>query len=95
MDFIDLQPDAVISACIDALNDPLLNAQIKQDANIKARLLLQLGRGYLAQGKIAEALAHFNQSADLGYPAGYFALGVFHLLGEHGNQKISPPRIQH
>ena len=89
VDFIDLQPDAVISACTAALNDPLLNAQINKDANLKPRLYLQLGRGYLAQREMAKALAYFNQSADGGYPAGYFALGVFHLLGEDGSQDLN------
>ena len=88
VDFNDIQADTVISACTTALNDPLLDTKIKQDATLKARLYLQLGRGYLANGEMKKALAHFNQSADLGYPAGYFALGVFHLVGEDGDQNF-------
>ena len=89
VDFNDIQADTVIFACSTALNDPLLKEQNKGTTNLKARLLLQLGRGYLANGEMKKALAHFNQSADLGYPAGYFALGVFYLVGEDGVQNLN------
>ena len=89
VDFDDIRPDAVISACLAALTDPLFQDHITQDTTLKPRLFLQLGRGYLANGEMAKALAYFNQSADLGYPAGYFALGVFHLVGEDGEQNLN------
>ena len=43
--FDDIQPDAVISACLAALTDPLFQDHITQDATLKPRLFLQLGRG--------------------------------------------------
>ena len=88
VDFNDIQANAVITACIAALNDPLLGIKMKQDETLKARLYLQLGRGYLANEEMDKALIYFNQSADLNYPAGHFALGVFYLVGEDGDQNF-------
>lgn len=89
VDFDDLQADAVIKTCLQALNDLAVQDQINQDPMVKGRLLLQLGRGYLAAGEIDDALEHFNKSAELHYPAGVFALGVFHLVGEGGKQDLT------
>ena len=93
VDFEDLHAHSVISTCLAALNGPLLKNRIKEDLDLEARLFLQLGRGYLAAGDTNNAWAHFNTSADLDYPAGYFALGVFYLVGEDGEQDLKAAHV--
>ena len=41
-----------------------------------------LGRGYFAKGDLEHALELFHLSAERGYPASFFALGVAHHLGD-------------
>ena len=91
VDFKDLEANLVIETCLDALSktaadDPMSNHST--DAMIKGRLLLNLGRGYLAAGQTAAAKQAFVSARELDYPAAYFALGVFYLVGEDGTQNL-------
>ena len=55
--------------------------------------MLNLGRGYLAAGKTEQAKQAFISARELGYPAAYFALGVFYLVGEEGTQNLPAAHV--
>ena len=71
--FADIIPDAVITACLEA---------IAASNGDEPRYFLQLGRGYLRGGEVDAALAAFTAAHDAGYPAATFALGMMYFLGD-------------
>ena len=68
--FADIIPDAVITACLEA---------IAASNGDEPRYFLQLGRGYLRGGEVDAALAAFTAAHDAGYPAATFALGMMYF----------------
>ena len=73
VDFADIEPLALISACDEALSTKNKNS---------ARYILQRARGYLRLGETAKALSDIKQSQKMGYPAATFALATTFFLGD-------------
>ena len=83
VEFENIDAEAAITACLEEMKT------MTQDDPSKGRLLMQLGRGYLAAGMASKAKENFQASKNLDYPAGAFALGVFYLVGEDGEQDLT------
>jgi len=77
--FAKIEPVALTQACSAAIAET-------DNAFELGRYYLQLGRGLLRSGDVADAMVAFNRSSELDYPAGYFALGVAYLLGDDVQQ---------
>ena len=77
--FEQIEPAALMEACLAAIAET-------EDAVKLGRYYLHLGRGRLRSGYAADALIAFQMSAEYGYPAAYFALGVAYLLGDDVQQ---------
>ena len=77
--FEQIEPAALTDACSAAIAET-------DDAFKLGRYYLHLGRGLLRGGDASDAMIAFQMSAEYGYPAGYFALGVAYLLGEDVQQ---------
>lgn len=77
--FAEIEPVALTQACSAAIAET-------DNAFALGRYYLQLGRGQLRSGDAADAIIAFQRSAELDYPAGYFALGVAYLWGDDVQQ---------
>ena len=77
VDYRDLQADAVIQACDQA---------IAAKAAPLGRYYLQRGRGYLKARDFDRAWQDWSQAAELDYPAAFFAMGSAYLIADYLDQ---------
>ena len=80
VDFANIQPLALISACDEALST---------DNKNNARYILQIARGYLRLCESTKALADIKRSQEMGYPAAIFALATVYFLGDDMEQNYA------
>ncbi len=80
VDFVNIEPLALIEACERALI---------RDGGNKARYILHRACGYWRLGESSKTIAEIKRSHALGYPAATFALATVYFLGDDTEQNFA------